>query len=484
MTLHDLVTLSVGNMWRMKLRATLTISGVVIAIAAFVSMLSFAAGNQKMVNDQFNRLGLMTTMQVYPRDATDSTEAAVINVEALESLGLLPGVRLAYPFNDFNLEVRYGDSLITTGAMTLPAAAAGTRLFSRLVAGEMFAHDSSRAAVVTEELLDLLGLTEPDSIIGETLIVSVLVASLDSGLVHVFQDRDRSIRERLSEIRFDSLMQTDYGKRIVRRELGAAAGRFINGFLNARDRLSDTLVVTGVIKSQRGRRLRTKPIIFPIATAARFDAAGFSGDPTDLFSAVSDGSLFAGQDVAQTKTFSRATLDLMPGVPHQSVIDTVEALGYRAFSFAVQFDEIQKAFFYFYLALGVVGFIALVTASLGIVNTMVMSITERTREIGMLKSLGADERDIKLLFLVESGVIGVIGSVVGIIFGWLITRAASLVARIVMEREGIDEMELFALPLWLIGTALLFGFLVSLLAGYYPARRAARVDPVEALRSE
>ncbi|MBU8934794.1 MAG: ABC transporter permease [candidate division Zixibacteria bacterium] len=482
MTLHDLVTLSVGNMWRMKLRAVLTISGVVIAIAAFVSMLSFGAGNQKMVNDQFSKLGLMTTMQVSPRLATDSTEATVIDVEALRILGSLPSVRLAYPFNDFDLEVKHDDSQITTGAQALPVTAAQTRLFSRLVAGAMFEHDSSKGAVVTEELVDLLGLTEPDSIIGETLIVSVLVASLDSGLAHVFQDPDGIIRERLSDIRFDSLMRSDYGVRIVRRELGSAAGRFVDGFMNARDRVSDTLVVTGVIESHRGRRLRTKYVIFPIATATRFDAAGFSGDPTDLFSTVRDGSLFSGEDVASTKSFSRATLDLEPGMPHQPVIDTVEALGYRAFSFAVQFDEIQKAFFYFYLALGVVGFIALVTASLGIVNTMVMSITERIREIGILKALGADERDIKLLFLVESGVIGAIGAVVGIVFGWLITRAASLIARIIMERQGIDGMELFAMPVWLVGTAFLFGFLVSLAAGWYPAARAARVDPVEALR--
>jgi len=125
-----------------------------------------------------------------------------------------------------------------------------------------------------------------------------------------------------------------------------------------------------------------------------------------------------------------------------------------------------------------------VTASLGIVNTMVMSIIERTREIGVLKSLGAEERDIRLLFLAESGMIGTIGALVGILFGWLITRVASVVAHSIMEREGIPKFELFALPLWLILTAFLFGLLVSLVAGLYPAARAARVDPVEALRNE
>jgi putative ABC transport system permease protein len=139
---------------------------------------------------------------------------------------------------------------------------------------------------------------------------------------------------------------------------------------------------------------------------------------------------------------------------------------------------------YFDLALGVIGLIALITASLGIVNTMVMSITERRREIGVLKSLGAYELDIRGLFLVESGVIGILGTAAGILFGWGITRIVSAVAQAYMRSEGIPAMDLFALPVWLVLIAVGVGVGVSVLAGFYPAARAARVDPVEALRNE
>jgi len=115
---------------------------------------------------------------------------------------------------------------------------------------------------------------------------------------------------------------------------------------------------------------------------------------------------------------------------------------------------------------------------------MVMSITERRRKIGVLKSLGADELDIRGLFLVESGVIGILGTVARLTFGWAITRIVSAVAQAYMRSEGLPAMDLFALPAWLILIALGVGIGVSVVAGFYPAARAARVDPVEALRNE
>jgi putative ABC transport system permease protein len=169
---------------------------------------------------------------------------------------------------------------------------------------------------------------------------------------------------------------------------------------------------------------------------------------------------------------------------HEAVTDSVEALGFRAFSFAENLKEIQRFFVYYYLGLGIIGVIALFTAALGIVNTMVMSITERRREIGILKSLGAGEREIRLVFLVESGVIGAIGAAVGIFFGWVGTRIVAFALKMIMQREEMPVFDPFALPVWLILLALGFGVFVSLLAGLYPASRAARVDPVVALRSD
>ncbi|MCX5752705.1 MAG: ABC transporter permease, partial [Candidatus Krumholzibacteria bacterium] len=102
MIFRDLVAISTGNLRRMRLRTSLTVSGVVIAIAAFVSMVSFGAGNQKYISEQFDRLGLFTTMQVYPPVKTagsDTVKVRTLDAGALAELARIPGVRLAYPFD-------------------------------------------------------------------------------------------------------------------------------------------------------------------------------------------------------------------------------------------------------------------------------------------------------------------------------------------------------------------------------------------------
>ncbi|NLP11173.1 FtsX-like permease family protein, partial [bacterium] len=133
-----------------------------------------------------------------------------------------------------------------------------------------------------------------------------------------------------------------------------------------------------------------------------------------------------------------------------------------------------------------VGTIALIVASLGIINTMVMSILERTREIGVMKAVGASGRQIQSIFFFEAGVIGLLGGGLGVVLGWLVSRLANWIANIWVAHQGGagGEIDFFYLPIWLIAGALLFSLLVSLLAGWYPATRASRINPVAALRHD
>jgi len=484
MTARDLLSIAGSNLLRMKLRTSLSVAGVVIAVGAFVAMLSFGAGNQQLIAEQYDRFGLFFTMQVYPARDHDTSQVRLLDDLALEELAAIPGVRFAYPLEAFGVEVRMGDSVTSTQVQGISPHARSTPMFSQLRAGRPLTGDSSREAMVTMSVLKDLGVRDADSAVGRPIELTIRLARLDSALVRVFQDRAGELRERFRSIRYDSLAYRTYVTRAVKSELGAALERFLDGLMNNRAVVTETLTVIGVLESSRVGRHSIEPVIISQALARKLTSGGISTDPADLFAAMSQGRLPAGFGEDDERQYSRVTLNLKRDAPYTPIKDSVTALGFRSFSYTEQFDEIRQFFLYFDLALGLIGMIALLTASLGIANTLIMAIMERRREIGVLKSLGADDRDIRLLFLFESGTIGAVGAVLGVGLGWLVSRLGAFIAQIVMENKGVEPVDFFAVPLWLIGAALVIGIVVSITAGLYPAARAARVDPVSALRSE
>ena len=127
------------------------------------------------------------------------------------------------------------------------------------------------------------------------------------------------------------------------------------------------------------------------------------------------------------------------------------------------------------LFLGIFGSLALAVASIGIVNTLVMAILERRREIGIMKAIGASDGDVKELFFAEAGAMGVLGGIVGVALGWAIGHAINLGTNVYLKRQALTARENFwSVPWWLVAAAVAFAFIVSLLSGLYPAARAAQ----------
>jgi len=132
-----------------------------------------------------------------------------------------------------------------------------------------------------------------------------------------------------------------------------------------------------------------------------------------------------------------------------------------------------------------IGGIALLVATIGIANTMVMAIYERTREIGILKAMGASRGEIRLMFMLEAGCIGFIGRVIGLLLGWLAGAALNQVIPIYLRyRELPMRGDFFVVSLTLALGVILFATFIGLVAGLLPAQRAAKLDPLQALRHE
>lgn len=133
-----------------------------------------------------------------------------------------------------------------------------------------------------------------------------------------------------------------------------------------------------------------------------------------------------------------------------------------------------------------IGSISLIVAAIGITNTMVMSIYERTREIGVMKVIGASVKDIRNLFLLEAGMIGLFGGVVGVGLSYVLSNLLNSVlgARFQGGFGGGEAVVISFIPIWLAGASLVFSFLIGVVTGYFPALRATRLSAIEAIRTE
>ena len=194
---------------------------------------------------------------------------------------------------------------------------------------------------------------------------------------------------------------------------------------------------------------------------------------------------FGEPDILQIEGYDMLTVRAkdLPAVP--AVIEQIEDLDLQTQSLEAVLNVANQVLSLLQALLGSVGALALLVAALGVANTMMMAIYERTREIGVLKALGASAGEIRALFTMEAALIGLIGGVFGLIFGAILGRIVDWGAHRYLINEGVTGVgDLSVVPLWLAIGALVFAALIGLLAGLYPAARAARLDPVEALRHE
>jgi putative ABC transport system permease protein len=167
------------------------------------------------------------------------------------------------------------------------------------------------------------------------------------------------------------------------------------------------------------------------------------------------------------------------------IVGELQERGFEVESLKLLLENINRAMVVLQTMLGSIGTLALLVASIGIANTMIMAVYERTREIGILKAVGASPGDIRKLFVAESSFIGLAGGVAGTVLGWLLGLGLNrLILAILRWQELPVRGTFFVATWWLVFLALAFATVVGLLSGLYPASRAARLDPIEALRYE
>jgi len=436
MKLRDMTELAVRNLREAIFRNTLTTLGVAVGVASLVAMLSLGVGLQQLASSRLTKSGLFDTVFVSPKlnlrggppaAAPQQPATRLLDEDARLEISKLPNVIEVFPQIRFPTEVRFDGKPFPTVVAGMPLSSKLSGAFDGMK-GEFFSSESADEAILQIEFAKELS-PDTSSLVGKTLAIRYAERQqLEDG------SGGFSIVPKEKQLRIIGVVET---------EPASGFGGYGNGRL---------LIPIGVAQSLRAAQVN------------------------DLRDVVRGGP--------SKPTYASLTVRAKSTANVDDIEAAVKKMGFGAFSLLDASKSLKIFFRVLDLLLGLFASLALAVATLGIVNTLVMAILERRREIGVLKALGAADNDVKRLFFVEAGVMGFIGGIAGVILGWLIGRGLTLATNIYLKRQDLPSVEISSVPWWLVLSAISFAVAVSLVAGLYPASRAAKLDPVQALRYE
>jgi ABC-type antimicrobial peptide transport system permease subunit len=386
----------------------------------------------------------------------------ILDDAGIKEIAAIPGVAYVEPSVNFNVFVRANGKLRTSfvGGANIPNSA--TR-FQNFAAGKMISSPTAGEAVVSERFIREFGFEKPADAVGKTLEL----------LAPPSEDKKDESDEEEETPNFFGIPLDDPG--LDESNPGVEIRTFrIAGVLSE--------IKEGVGQGGLRGLFPGAAIYIPLQLAHDWSIQHRSPmSQVALALARRGGNLGEGQN----EGYEAAVVRVADPVQLTEVRQKITQLGFGSFSIIDEIDQIRTVFLIIDSVLGLLGGISLLVASFGIANTMIMSILERTREIGIMKAIGAEDREIKLIFFVEAAVIGLVGGVVGVLVAWGIDALANRLAyRFILKPQGASFIDFFSLPIYLTVGAILFALLVSILAALYPASRAARIDPVRALRHD
>ena len=458
---YDLLDLAVRNLRQSKLRNGLTTIGISVGVASLVAMLSLGVGLQQLATRRLAGSGMFDTVFVtskqdsrdFNRDE-DRKEQHPENAPVLDEPARQKMTQLQY-VTEVVPEIRVMGEIVYNGkdhlgfVTGLPMSARENEAFDSLQ-GKFFSRSDAEEVILLKDFAKELEPANPGSLIGKEVTLRYgerqpLTADSDNVGRPTMSEGQNSLD--------DNPAPDSYGFSVVRK--------------------MQALKVVGIIDDEPYGGMRTVSrgrIFLPVDLTEKLNMAQFG----DMRSSLHGGG----------KTYSTLTVRVKDPAKVSQVQDAIKQMGFRTFSILDATKGLRRFFTVLDLFLGIFGSLALAVATLAIINTLVMAVLERRREIGVMKAIGASDGDIKRLFFTEAGAMGFFGGLLGIALGYAIGKAINIGTGIYMHNHQLPSEPVWILPPWLIGAAIAFSIIVSLLAGLYPASRAAKLDPVQTLKYE
>jgi ABC-type antimicrobial peptide transport system permease subunit len=457
----DLLRLSTSNLFKRKLRTILTVLGVMIGVASIVVMVSLGLGLSRTLTEEMSSYGSLTSVTV--RDSSsgyyyywddgssdsETDESKHLDDAAIEELSQLPNVEQVVPIFEMDVMAK------TNGY---------------------------------EAYLTLTGV--PDGYL-ESQGVELEQGSFPVG--------------------GNGQMQVLYGNQVLNQFYNSKtnSGYWWDGTMADVDFMKDTVFFIldqdAYWEYQSGSS--EEGVVPQMPKKHIFDTSGIIAGGADDYNSYSYNVYCNIDDLMAMvkKEFKNKTVPGQPttasGKPYKTLYynalyvytdsmdhvtelqTTISGMGYSASSDAEWIQQEQKTMGYIQLVLGGIGAISLLVAAIGIANTMMMSIYERTKEIGIMKVLGCDMRNIQGMFLIEAGCIGFIGGVAGLAISYILSAIINMVANSMGGEMGLAG-GISYIPIWLAVLSLGFAVLVGMIAGFFPSLRAMKLSPLAAIRNE
>lgn len=432
----DLIRLIFGNLSRRKARVGLTAIGVVIGTAAVVILVSLAIGLQRNANEQLFGIGDLTQIQVMPSygevvfgpggPVSEPQQQAPLNNFALADLRAIPGVEVVIP----------RDYLMAGGMIKYQKLEAGVNI----------------VGIDTDDLASLgLEAAEGGTQLGRgAVVIGVMVPN------NFYDPKMRPGQEPPPPPQL-------YGQQIQ-----LTVSKFDEQGNESRKNIS--LRVAGILQETRGESDWT--IYMPLEQIKSINEWAMNR------------RINYNKDGYSQVIVKVSNVDQVLDISEQ-----ITEMGFQAFTPQSFVQGINNFYQILQFIFGGVGAIALLVAAIGIANTMAMSILERTREIGLMKAVGATNRDVLAIFLGEAAGIGFLGGLGGVIIGWLAGQGLNVIAIVYLagqagQQGGAPPSVAVYTPFWLPLFALIFSTIIGMISGLYPALRAATMIPVLALKYE
>ncbi len=512
MRLTDLLVMPVASLGQQKLRTMLTTLGVIFGAFVLAASLSIKEGVQETIDRESRKNDYSRKVTVFPKwDVVGSKPVSEVIVDGTMSPGRRERIRKALEEQERSKDakrtrldlskerleklaglphVQQVIPIIHDGGLVL----LGTRpegvsldsgspeddaFLKRIIAGRGFLAPDERGVLVSELLAYRLGIVNDfdlQQLIGRPLRLELQGRSSSPGFSVSISRRasggDREEHIALEQVAAQLPAALDRFD-LTEEEVEALRKAIRPGPVVESGVISEDFPVVGVyrrkneeeFKGNRGSSQADISVVLPYLTAA---------------------DLYFREPGRREQGIDQAVLLVDEELNVKDVARQVEGLGLDARA-AIEFIERERLIYdLIFGGMTCVAGVALLVSALGIANTMLMSVLERQREIGIMKAVGADNRHLQFIFIIEGGLIGLVGAAVGLLLAYCASFPADTWVRSMIMRDIKMELKgsIFVFPPWIGATVFAFTVLVTTLAAYYPSRHAARVDPVTALRHE